>query len=469
MLLSDMVTFPLGHVQLRQMRLKPGQHCAPPKQMMNVTSRCIVEYSNHMADTQNYTLRWAPENTTANNATGSCDSPSAQRPPGLYNCDGDRNPWTYTSVSLTDDVPYFGTHGSYIGGGYVTWLGTTNDSSTLQEHGWLDENTRALFIELILYNPHVNLFSVVSLAVEFTNLGSAYKSSEIGTVRLIQDDVILLLVLRGVLALFLLYFTLREGKSLLSRPLEYLCEFWSWVELLVITIGFSTLVIYFYTQGIIDEVAEQRQNGNSVFHLYKSAVSWLQLSTYLQSFLICCATLKFIRLLRFNSHVYALSMTMRKSLKPLTYFMVSVAIILLAFILMMALVLGASSNDYKNISSSLQSLLLMMMGSFDFDALSSGHRILGPMIFFLYQVVMQFLLLSIFMVILFDVYETGDWSVNPYDLRFTAFLKETASEAVEKIKGASFKATRNKPKMERSFSTDIIPKIDRGLSELNIV
>ncbi|XP_066268498.1 polycystin-1-like protein 2 [Branchiostoma lanceolatum] len=281
MLLGDMVTYPLGPVQLRQLRLEPGQHCEPLKRMVNVTSRCSVPYSLSVADTQNYTIRWIPDNTTANATVSTvCDSSSSRE---LNNCANDKSPWKYTYGSLTDGFPYFGKQGSYLGGGYIAWLGATEESmSFLQRHRWLDEKTRAVFIELILYNPHVNLFSVVSLVVEFTNLGSVYKSSEIVTVRLIQHDVILLLVLRGVLALFLLYFVFREGKSLLSRPLEYLGEFWSWVELLIITLGFSTLGIYFYTQGIIDEVAEQRQNGSSAFHMYKSAVSWFQVSTYLQ-------------------------------------------------------------------------------------------------------------------------------------------------------------------------------------------
>ncbi|KAI8497521.1 hypothetical protein Bbelb_248270 [Branchiostoma belcheri] len=315
--LPDMVSHPLGPVQLRQ-------------PMLNVTTRCSVPYSLSLLDTQNYTSGWAPLNATANSTGHVCDSPNAQRFPGLYDC---------------ADVPYFGTHGSYIGGGYITQLASTNEATFLQDQNWLDEKTRALFIELILYNPHVNLFSVLSLVVEFTNLGSVYKSSEVITVRLIQHDAILLLVLRGVLALFLLYFVLREGKSLLSRPLEYLWEFWSWVELAVITIGFSTIGIYFKTQNIIDEVAEQRKNGNSSFHLYKSAVSWLQTSTYLQGLLISFATLKFIRLLRFNSH-------------------------------------------------------------------------------------------------------------------------ETAEDAAEKVKESSFKGKSNKPKMERRFSMDMIPKISRGFSDL---
>ncbi|XP_019633210.1 PREDICTED: polycystic kidney disease protein 1-like 2 [Branchiostoma belcheri] len=466
--LPDMVSYPLGLVQLRQVRLSPGRHCETPKPMLNVTTRCSVPFSLSLADTQNYTSGWAPLNTTDNSTYHGhvCDSPNTKRFPGLYDCDGNTSPWTHTSVSLTDDFPYIGGHGSYIGGGYVTRLGTTNEATFLKQQNWLDQNTRALFIELILYNPHVNLFSVVSLVVEFTNLGSAYKSSEVITVRLIQHDAMLLLLLRGVLALFLFYFVLHEGKSLLSRPLEYLCEFWSWVELLVITVGFSTLGIYFHTQNIIDEVAEQRKNGNSAFQLYKSAVSWLQVSTYLQGLLISFATLKFIRLLRFNSHVHALSVIMGKSLKPITNFMFTVAIILMAFILLMTLTQGASSNEYKSLSSTLQSLLLMMLGSFDFEALSSGHRILGPLAFFLYQVVMQFILLSIFMVILFDVYENEDMATNPYDLRFASFLKEAASEAAKKVKDTSSKGKRNRPKMERHFSTEMIPKINRGFSEL---
>ncbi|XP_078584710.1 uncharacterized protein LOC144866889 [Branchiostoma floridae x Branchiostoma japonicum] len=327
MLLEDMVTYPLGPVQLRQVRVEPGQHCAPPNQMLNVTSRCSVPYSLSVADTQNYTLRWAPDNTTANGTDDTVCSPSSlQTSRELHNCADNVSPWRYTYASLTDGVPFFGQHGSYISGGYIAWLGTTDESmSFLQRQRWLDDKSRAVFIELILYNPHVNLFSVVSLVVEFTNLGAAYKSSEIVTVRLIQQDVILLLVMRGLLALFLLYFVFREGKSLMSRPLEYLGEFWSWVELLVIIVGFSTLVVYFYTQNIIDEVAEQRRNGNSVFHLYKSAV------------------------------------------------------------------------------------------------------------------IMQFFLLTIFMVILFEVYENGDWTTNPYDIGFTSFLKETAEESAEKIKGTSLK------------------------------
>ncbi|KAI8509126.1 hypothetical protein Bbelb_129740 [Branchiostoma belcheri] len=341
-------------------------------------------------------------------------------------------------VRLTPGFPYFGKQGTYLSGGYVTSLGSTQQRSLdraayLQKHAWLDDKTRAVFIELTLYNPHVNLFSLVSMATEFTGLGTVYKGSEVVTLRLIQHDAILLLVLRGCLAIFILFFVIREGKALFSRPFEYLTEFWSWVELLLIAVGFSALGVYFHTQSIIDDVAIQRAVGNASFGAYKSAVGWFQVYTNLLGLLICCATLKFVRILRFNSHVYALSMTMRRSLKPVTQFMFTVGILIMAFTQMANLIFGVKLAGYKNITSSLQSLLFMMLGSFDFEELEQGHSLLGPLMFFTYQCMMQFFLLSMFMAIIMDVYAEETQSTNSDELNFNAFVKESAIRTMKKV------------------------------------
>ncbi|XP_078571564.1 polycystin-2-like [Branchiostoma floridae x Branchiostoma japonicum] len=126
-------------------------------------------------------------------------------------------PWKYKFASLIDSFPYFGQHGTYYTGGYYAQLGKTCASSRrlatfLQQHRWLNERTRAVFVEMILYNPHANLFSMVTLVVEFTNLGAVYKGAEVVTLRLIQQDAILLFVLRAVLAAFILFFAIKEGN-----------------------------------------------------------------------------------------------------------------------------------------------------------------------------------------------------------------------------------------------------------------
>ncbi|XP_078692659.1 polycystin-2-like [Branchiostoma floridae x Branchiostoma belcheri] len=446
--------------------------------MTTVTPRCVPVYSLSLSDTQNYTERW---NSTANITGDAFCIPTTvfsntTESPEVYDClsaeDGGQDPWRYTFAAVTDAFPYFGEHGTYLAGGYVTSLGRTEQTSLaraayLQRQDWLDDKTRAVFIELTLYNPHVNLFSVVSMAVEFTNLGATYKGSEVVTLRLIQRDAILLLALRGVFALLVLVYALKEGKALFSRPLEYLSEFWSWVELLVIAVGFSALGVYFYTQSIIDEVAVQRAAGNSTFEGYKNAVSWYQVYTYLLGLLICCSTFKFVRILRFNSHVYALSMTLRRSLKPVTQFMFTAGIVIMAFTQTASLIFGVKLMEYKNITSSLQSLLLMMLGSFDFETLSYGHSILGPLMFFMYQCMMQFFLLSMFMAIIMDVYADQNQTTNTDELNFNDVIKESATKTFRKVRGVSQRTSRGRKSETRRYEGNMLSQIDRVVVELD--
>ncbi|XP_035677260.1 polycystin-2-like [Branchiostoma floridae] len=399
---------------------------------------------------------WVPVNDTLQDTSvfSNSSTPFPYTVTSVTVTSGLGHPWNFTFVSLTDGFSHFGKHGTYLSGGYVATLGTTREASEttadyLRHHQWLDQQTRAVFVELILYNPHANLFSVVTVAVEFTTTGAAYTGAEVVTLRLVQHGAIVLLLLRVAFALFLLYFLLREGKSLLSRPVEYLSGFWSWVEVWIITIGFSTLGVYFKAQSIIDEAAEKRQSGSTPFEQYKSAAGWFQVYTYLLGFLICCTTLKFIHLLRFNSHVRALSVTMRKSAKPVLQFLFVAAILIMAYTQAGNLVFGVKLRGYQNMQTSLQSLCMMMLGSFDFDELSGAQRVLGPLMFFSYQAMMQFILLSMFMAIIMDVYAEEQQGLPVAEnLRFLHFLKETSVEIVGKMKHVSKNRTRESKQEE---------------------
>ncbi|XP_019634998.1 PREDICTED: polycystic kidney disease protein 1-like 2 [Branchiostoma belcheri] len=432
MVLPDMLTHQLGTTQLRQVRLVP--------------------------DTGDYIEGWVPYNNTfySNDTSNSTEPEPAVCPsltnltldmPRLGDCLTGNTTWEYTFASVSDSFPYVAKHGTYLsGGGYSTTLGTSREASEataafLQHHSWLDERTRAVFVELILYNPHANLFSVVTIVVEFTPLGAAFTSGEVVTLRLIQRDALLLLAFRVLMGMFLVFFTAKEAhnvniysnpvisvKKIYSRPIQYLSDFWSWVELLVIAIGFSALGVYLKAQYIIDETAEQR--ASPVFELYKSVANWYGVYTYLLGFLICCVTLKFVQLLRFNSHVLSLTMTLKKSFKPVMQFCVIACIVLMAFTQMGNLLFGTKIQGYKNILSSLASLCTMMLGSFDFDAIVEGHAMLGPLMFFSYQFMMQFVLLSMFMTIIMDVYAEESLDPKTENLQIVTFIRDTTSVAV---------------------------------------
>ena len=80
-----------------------------------------------------------------------------------------------------------------LGGGYVYYLLSSNQTllieqmKKLQSLRWTDDLTRAVFVELSLYNPHVNLFTMVVLVFEFTPLGNAKVQPHLWTMKLYRS------------------------------------------------------------------------------------------------------------------------------------------------------------------------------------------------------------------------------------------------------------------------------------------
>lgn len=71
---------------------------------------------------------------------------------------------------------FYGTHDAYTGGGYVQTLnGSAEELHTaftrLEKENWIDEGTRAVFIEFSAYNVQTNHFSVIQLALEMPPFG----------------------------------------------------------------------------------------------------------------------------------------------------------------------------------------------------------------------------------------------------------------------------------------------------------
>ena len=49
----------------------------------------------------------------------------------------------------------------------------------LEDHDWLDVNSRAVFLEFTVYNANVNLFGSVIMLIEFMSTGGAVTRAEV--------------------------------------------------------------------------------------------------------------------------------------------------------------------------------------------------------------------------------------------------------------------------------------------------
>ncbi|CAF4342078.1 unnamed protein product, partial [Adineta steineri] len=92
------------------------------------------------------------------------------------------NAFNYSTGDELDTYTYVGESGTYRGGGYVyEFRGSLSDMktnlSTLHQLNWIDEKTRAVFIQLTLYNPSVQLLTAVTLLAEFLPTGGVFTTA----------------------------------------------------------------------------------------------------------------------------------------------------------------------------------------------------------------------------------------------------------------------------------------------------
>ena len=88
-----------------------------------------------------------------------------------------QNAFRYRSSEELDTYAYVGKHGQYAGGGYVyefrgSLSNIRQNISELHRLGWIDQQTRAIIIQMSLYNPNINLFTSVTVVVEMLATGN---------------------------------------------------------------------------------------------------------------------------------------------------------------------------------------------------------------------------------------------------------------------------------------------------------
>ena len=143
---------------MRQLRIK-SDLCS----YQALRSRCNQDYSLFNEEKDSFSPGWL-------NGTVDEYSPSI------------RHAFKYQSEKELDTYIYVGEHGSYSGNGYVyEFRGRLSDIrsnlSELHRLGWIDNRTRAVIIQLSLYNPNVELFTSVTFLIEVFSTGGVQSSA----------------------------------------------------------------------------------------------------------------------------------------------------------------------------------------------------------------------------------------------------------------------------------------------------
>ncbi len=281
--------------------------------------------------------------------------------------------WAYTPAGKHGDFPIIGEAGTYRGEGYSTELIVDLDISNktvieLKNNLWIDRQTRAIFLEFILYNADSNLFSFVTLWLEIPITGAPLLKSDATMIRIYGTgfNAIYMRVMEVLfLTLFLtnigiLVYQVQSEESFVlcikkPRVLADLCLFTTSFLLIVIFI-----VSYFTTKNLVNDI-----KGNVIHFIpFQKAVFFHDLFTYFLGFVTCLAFLKLVILLRLMERIAKLAATLRHSSFDVmsTLFLTSIGV--LAFGMFGYLAFHTDTETYKTFVDSLEMLIGLSMGEF---------------------------------------------------------------------------------------------------------
>jgi hypothetical protein len=329
------------------------------------------------------------------------------------------------------------------------------EMQTLKENDWLDYKTRAVFVYWTLYNPNVRMLTTCQCKIEFFPTGQAVPTYSIAPLQLNQWDIagdVVVFVAECILilavGLYLIYemwefrtywvttpeqCTVCQMKKIIDEGLDHACpcsecgrvfnqfrfpncpsclnevpdahhcwrgyfqDPWNYVDIcnqaFFIGTFYCRLSVRITLASLDFNIGDEYLNFSGIGFTY-SLGYWLSSVNCL----LC-----FIKLFKYLDKVKALSVLVRtfsQAKGEILYFLIIFVVVYIGYAMAFHLAFGTEEWQYKDFTSSLITLFLMMMGDFDFPALLRANRYLGPTFFITYQLLITLILTNMFIAII---------------------------------------------------------------------
>ena len=140
------------------------------------SSRCTKSYSFDVEDKATYAPGWIQSySATFNQSSLTNLTNNSLTLHETYLTALDKA-FTYSSAAEQENDAYWGEYATYSGGGYTANLGDSLNSSQailadLENNGWIDMYTRAVFVEFNVFNPGSGLATDALVLLEMPTTG----------------------------------------------------------------------------------------------------------------------------------------------------------------------------------------------------------------------------------------------------------------------------------------------------------
>nr|AKN21728.1 PKD2-2 [Schmidtea mediterranea] len=399
----------LGIPRIRQLKVR-NNSCEIPKVFQGDMKHCYSEFSSENEDKNNFGL---------NNSTA----------------------WIYTSPESLNSSGYFSLFSEYHDGGFYQDL-SRNKTITLQmlrslfENSWVTLGTRVIFIDFTLYNPNINLFSVMRLIFEFPTIGGVKTSNEFRVVKLlryISTFDYFIAACEVIFCLFIVYYIVEETIEIRKHKLAYFYEFWNWLDIVVIIISLVCAIFDIYRTASVQKLIQGLLSNENQFPAFDFLSYCQQQFNNAVAINLFIAWIKIFKYISFNKTMTQLSSTLTRSSKDLFGFAVMFFIIFFAFAELGYFIFGSQIEDFENLIKSALTQFRIILGDFDYQQLESAHRIIGPVYFILFTFFVFFVLINMFLAIITDTYAEvkAEIATQKNEFEMADYFRNTARNVLQ--------------------------------------
>ncbi|XP_066132876.1 polycystin-2-like protein 2 [Saccopteryx bilineata] len=319
----------------------------------------------------------------------------------------DDTEWKYSPPS-TKFPWHWGLVGVYRNGGYIFTLSKSKSETKykfikLQLNNWITRGTRVIFIDFSLYNANVNLFCIIRLVAEFPATGGVFTSWQFYSVKLLTfvsyyDYFIASCEITFLI--FLIIYTIQEGKKIKEFKSVYFKSLWNWLELLIVVWCF--VAVFFNSYCIIQNFLLFKQLLKSIrkYSDFYFLAYWIIYYNNIIAITFFFAWIKIIKFIGFNKTMFQLSSTLSRCIKDIAGFAIMFFIIFFAYAQLGFLVFGSQVEDFSTFQNSILTQFRIILGDFNFAGIQQANRILGPIYFITFIFFVFFVLLNMFLAII---------------------------------------------------------------------
>jgi len=343
--------------------------------------------------------------------------------------------WSSTSIA------------AYPPSGYHMDLPAFNVSKALdvfnfyRRNEWLDVQTRAVFVELMTYNPNLNELTSMRLLAETSEFGGVVTSSEFRPVRIYRYEGswgTLQLVFEALFLLVLLKFVLEEVGQMMYMRALYLTRsegHFVWlVFALVVSIAMLRInaILTVNSQTFIGE-AQRTSSSTAVHYSYTDLSNLPDVTSVEENVLAALAVCIYGRLFLYlaeNPILQHIVHMLQSALFEIVPFVLLFVVVFLGFAQAFYFVFGTRVYEYRDFPSTLLTNLRLILGSpsAPYDDLTQANWVMAPLLYYSLLVTEFFLLLNVFIAIIVHSYAMYK---NEIDQDPTGQIKEIVSKAFE--------------------------------------